>query len=96
MAVEISYTQARARLAQLLDDVTQNREVVVIRRQGHQDAALIAADELSSLVESAHLLRSPVNARRLLDALARALKNEGSALSPEQLRQKLGLGQDGG
>jgi len=95
MAVEISYTQARARLAQLLD-VTQNREVVVIRRQGHQDAALIAADELSSLVESAYLLRSPANARRLLDALARALKNEGAALSPEQLRQELGLGQDGG
>jgi antitoxin YefM len=56
---------------------------------------LIAADELSSLVESAYLLRSPVNARRLLDALARALKNEGAVLSPEQLRQELGLGQDG-
>jgi len=53
--------------------------------------ALIAADELSSLQETAHLLRSPVNAQRLLTALNRALAGEGQALSLSELEQRAGL-----
>lgn len=91
MAIEITYTQARASLAKLLDEVTQNREIVIIQRRGSEDAALIAAEELSSLLETAYLLRSPANAERLLGALSRALKNEGRPLSLEELRREVDL-----
>ena len=91
MAIEITYTQARDALARLLDEVTQDREIVIIKRRGAEDAALIAADELSSLIETAYLLRSPANAQRLLEALGRALKNEGQPLTAEALRREVGL-----
>jgi antitoxin YefM len=66
----ITYTQARANLKALLDEVSDSREPVIIRRRGGEDVALIAVDELRSLIETAHLLRSPKNAERLLKALA--------------------------
>jgi antitoxin YefM len=69
---KISYTFARANLARLLDEVTENRETVVIRRRKGEAVAMMAASELRSLMETAHLLRSPRNAERLLGALARA------------------------
>ena len=95
MPVEITYTQARDTLARLLDKVTENREIVIIRRRGGEDAALIAADELASLVESAYLLRSPANAQRLLEALGRALRNEGRVMTIDDLRNETGLGEQG-
>jgi antitoxin YefM len=74
------YAQAQARLAELLDDVIHNQEIVLIQRRGKEDVALIAASELTSLLETAHHLRSPKNAERLLEALGRALKDEGQFL----------------
>ena len=53
MTVYTSYTQARENLAALLDRVTKDREIVIIERRGHEEVALIAADELSSLLETA-------------------------------------------
>lgn len=91
MTIHTSYTQARASLAKLLDEVIHNREIVVIQRRGSEDVALISADELSSLLETAYLLRSPRNAERLLTALGRALKNETSPQSIEELRKEVGL-----
>jgi len=91
MTIHTTYTQARAGLARLLDRVTRDREVVVIRRRGQEDVALVSADELASLMESAYLLRSPRNAERLLSALGRALKGQGSLGSLEDLRREVGL-----
>jgi antitoxin YefM len=91
MPVEITYTQARDSLAKLLDTVTEDREIVIIHRRGSEDAALVAADELSSLLETAHLLRSPANAQRLLTALSRALKDEGQRMSIDDLHYGVGL-----
>ena len=71
MAIQTTYTHARANLAKLCNEVTLNQEVVIINRRGAQDVALIAAAELASLTETAHLLRSPKNAERLLQALTR-------------------------
>lgn len=85
MTVEVSYSEARKRLASLLDGVTQDREIVIINRRGGEPAALIAADELAGLTETVHLLRSPANAARLLDALARALKDEGGRMTVDEL-----------
>ena len=66
MSIQTTYTSARANLAKLFSEVTENREIVIIRRRGAEDVAIVAADELASLKETAHLLRSPKNAKRLL------------------------------
>ena len=91
MTTEITYSHARANLARLLDEVTENREVVIIHRRHGEDAALIAASELTSLLETAYLLRSPANAERLLTALNDALKGEGQSMTLTELRDEAGL-----
>ena len=72
MIRETSYTQARGKFAALLDQVTDAHEPVLITRRCKEAVALIAADELAGWLETAHLLRSPKNAQRLLEAAARA------------------------
>jgi antitoxin YefM len=52
---------------------------------------MISADELTSLTETAYLLRSPQNAERLLSALANALKGKGKTRSIEELRREVGI-----
>jgi antitoxin YefM len=94
MTIQTTYTQARANLAKLLDEVTGNREVVIIQRRRGDDVALISATELSSLMETAYLLRSPKNAERLLSALGRALKNTPAPQTVEELRREVGLDQE--
>ncbi len=91
MATETTYTAARANLASLCDRVAENREIVFIRRRGAEDVALIAADELRGLLETAHLLRSPRNAERLLRALNRARKGKTPVSSLAELAKDVGL-----
>jgi len=69
---EATYSYARENLAKLWDEVEENREEIVLTRRGHEDMALLPAHELRALRETAHLLRSPRNAVRLLGALARS------------------------
>jgi antitoxin YefM len=95
MTVQISYSNAREKLASLIEQVTEDREIVIINRRGYEDVALVAASELSSLLETAHLLRSPKNAQRLLKALHRAQSNEIDPEPLEQLRQELGVDEKG-
>ena len=89
--LQTTYTNARANFAGLCDEVTENREIVIIRRRKGGNVAMIAADELASLVETTHLLRAPHNAERLLSALDRALKREGEPASITSLRKESGL-----
>jgi antitoxin YefM len=89
--LQTTYSNARANFASLCDEVTENREIVVISRRKGGSVAMIAADELESLIETTHLLRSPANTERLLAALDRALKREGEPSSVEKLRQETGL-----
>lgn len=91
MAIQTTYTKARENLAHLLDAVVQDRELVIIRRRGSEDVAMIAASELAGLAETAHLLRSPENAHRLLTALDRALSGEIEHQSVQELRSEVGL-----
>jgi antitoxin YefM len=94
MAIQTTYTEARANLARLCECVVDDRETVVIKRRGGRDVALIAADELASLEETAHLLRSPRNAGRLLTALSRVLKSTAQTPTVGQSRGKVGFGSD--
>lgn len=91
MPIETTYTSLRQSLASVLDRVADDREVVIVRRRGAKDVALVPAEELSSLIETAHLLRSPRNAQRLLAALQRATKHAGKLESVDKLRREMGL-----
>jgi antitoxin YefM len=91
MAIQTTYTHARARLASLIDEVTKNREVVIIQRRGKESVAMIAAEELAGILETAHLLRSPTNAERLLTALDRARKRLGTPQTIDELRKEVGF-----
>ena len=91
MAIQTTYTLARARLASLLDEVTKNREVVIIQRRGSEDVAMITADELAGILETAHLLRSPNNAKRLLTAIDRVRKGSGTPQTIDELRKEVGF-----
>jgi antitoxin YefM len=73
----------------LMDRVVEDREVVMVRRRQGGDVALVAADELEGLLETAHLLRSPRNAARLLSALERAHGDSLPALRLEDLEAQL-------
>ncbi|HEV1287073.1 MAG TPA: type II toxin-antitoxin system prevent-host-death family antitoxin [Bryobacteraceae bacterium] len=91
MAVETTYSKLREELASFLDRVSDDREVVVVKRRNGKNVALIDADELSSLVETAYLLSSPRNAERLLSALRRSERGEGKPQTLDQLRREIGL-----
>jgi antitoxin YefM len=89
--IKTTYSQARENLASLLNQVTQDREIAIISRRGSEDVALVSADELSGLLETAHLLRSPANAKRLLAALRRSQTKKLPPKSLDQLRAELHL-----
>ncbi len=84
----ISYTEARDRLASVWDQAVSTREPVTIDRRGHESVVLVPASEWEGLLETAHLLRSPANSRRLLAALNRLDQGEGQELSIVALRSK--------
>ena len=87
--METTYTQLRDKLASVLDRVTAEQEVVIVRRRDSRDVALIPADELSAIMETAHLLRSPKNASRLLRAFRRAGKGLGKPEPLDKLRREM-------
>lgn len=91
MSFTITYTQARSKLAKLLDEVSHNNEVVIINRKNAENVALISESELSGLLETAHLLRSPKNAQRLLKTLLKIHEKKGTPQSIDELRQEFGL-----
>jgi antitoxin YefM len=91
MTIETTYSQAREQLKSLMDRTINDREVVLVRRRSGGDVAMLAADELESLIETAHLLRSPKNAERLLTALNRARSQSLKPISLTTLQQQAGL-----
>lgn len=99
--METTYTYARENLASLLDSVVNDKEIVIIKRRNNQSVALIAADELTSLMETAYLLRSPKNAERLLQALEWSKSRDNQLLVKQDpdtaialLKQELGIEQE--
>ena len=69
LSKETTYSQARMNLASILDQVCDEPQIIVIKRRNQKNVALIAEDELSSLLDSVYLLRSPENAKRLFRSL---------------------------
>jgi antitoxin YefM len=91
MATETTYTALRENLAACLNRVCDDREVLLVRRRGARDVAILAADELAGLMETAHLLRSPKNAERLIASLCEVDHGGGEVLTLDELRRSVGL-----
>jgi antitoxin YefM len=70
----ITYTAARENLASTMDRVCKDRDPVIITRNRDQAVVMLSLDDYESLQESAYLLRSPANAKRLFDAIEAAEK----------------------
>ena len=75
----ITYTAAREGLAATMDDVCRNRAPVVITRNRDQSVVMLSLEEYEQLEETAHLLRSPTNAQRLLAAIQQLESGKGKA-----------------
>ena len=73
----MSYTESRARYAEVLDSVVNDREEVVVTRAGHASVVIVSLEGFESMRETAYLMRSPTNARRLLDAMERLEEGTG-------------------
>ncbi|GAB3275042.1 type II toxin-antitoxin system Phd/YefM family antitoxin [Parasphingorhabdus pacifica] len=67
----MSYSESRAKYAETLDSVVDDREEVVITRAGHDPVVMVALEDYEALKETAYLLKSPENARRLLASIDR-------------------------
>jgi antitoxin YefM len=75
----ITYTAAREGLASAMDRVCRDRAPVVITRNREQAVVMMSLDDYEELEETAHLLRSPANARRLLAAIQSLEAGKGKA-----------------
>lgn len=96
-----SATDARKNFFSLLEQVGKDHQIIVVQRRDSENVALIAESDLSSLIETAYLLKSPRNARRLQEALERSLARDGQLVAPlpaeqaiAQLKQELGVGKE--
>jgi antitoxin YefM len=86
-----TYDYLREHLADVLEEVEGTGDPIIVTRKGHQRLAILPADQLAGLRETAHLLRSPRNARRLIEALGRGHGGEGVKTTVDALRGDLGL-----
>ena len=77
----MSYTESRAHYAEMLDSVTNDREEVIVTRVGHELVVVVSLEDYQSLKETAYLMRSPANARRLHESMQRLEAGRGVAHS---------------
>ncbi|MED5492123.1 type II toxin-antitoxin system prevent-host-death family antitoxin [Halopseudomonas pachastrellae] len=73
----ISYTAARTNLAKTMDQVCEDHAPIIITRSKSQSVVMMSLEDYEALQETAYLLRSPRNARRLLDSIAELEQGEG-------------------
>lgn len=91
MSIKTTYTEARAKLADLMNRATADRETVVITRRRGGSIVLVAESEWNSILETSYLLRSPANAERLLRAVDRARRREIEPSSIDSLMEEVGI-----
>ncbi|MBW4552364.1 MAG: type II toxin-antitoxin system prevent-host-death family antitoxin [Aphanocapsa sp. GSE-SYN-MK-11-07L] len=75
----ISYTHARGNLAKLMESVCDDHAAVIITRKNERSVVMLSLEDYQALEETAYLLRSPKNARRLLAAIAELESGGGTA-----------------
>ena len=77
----ITYSAARAKLADTMDRVCDDHEPIIITRSGEQSVVMLSLDDFKSLEETSYLLRSPKNAQRLLESIAALEAGKGKTRS---------------
>ena len=84
-----TYSHLREHLAEVWDAVEETQEPIILQRRGHEDLAMLPAAELAGLMETAHLLRSPKNAARLMAARVRSDARDVEPTTLQELRASL-------
>ncbi len=74
----ISYTAARSNLAKTMDSICDDHEAVVITRKNERSVVMLSLEDYESLEETAYLLRSPNNMKRLIESISEIEKGGGS------------------
>ena len=74
----ITYTAARESLADTMNEVCRDRAPLLITRNRDQSVVMMSLAEYEALEETAHLLRSPANAQRLIDAIRSLEAGQGT------------------
>ena len=74
----ISYTAARSNLAKKMDQVCDDHAPIVITRKGEGAVVMMSMEDFQALEETAYLLRSPKNTRRLIESIADLEAGKGS------------------
>lgn len=74
----ITYTAARANLARTMDRVCEDHDPIIITRNSEQAVVMLSLDDYNALTETAYLLRSPANTRRLLESVAELEQGGGA------------------
>lgn len=92
MARSTTYTALRANLKEALDRVCEDHEPLVVERKNGESVVVISEADYAALEETAYLLRSPENARRLIEAMHGDRKRDSTFAGADELREKLGLG----
>jgi antitoxin YefM len=87
----VSYSELRKKLKTVCDQVCDRHEPLLIKRRSGGDVVLMAKEDYESLEETAYLLSSPENARRLFEALRRRSEDRSVFASIEALRHEVGV-----
>lgn len=74
----ISYSAARANLAKTMDKVCANHAPIIITRKSESPVVMLSLEDYQAMEETAYLLRSPANARRLLESIAELESGQGT------------------
>ena len=77
----ITYSRARANLAQTIDSVCENHEPIIITKKNDRSVVMLSLEDYQSLEETAYLLRNPNNARRLIDSINELEAGQGTERS---------------
>jgi antitoxin YefM len=74
----MTYTAVRANLASTMDRVCDNHEALIITRNGEQAVVMLSLEDYKALEETAYLLRTSANARRILSGAAQLIAGKGT------------------
>ncbi|HFE37490.1 MAG TPA: type II toxin-antitoxin system prevent-host-death family antitoxin [Gammaproteobacteria bacterium] len=91
MNMTISYSRLRDTLKNTCDQVCDEHEPILVKRQNGEDVVLVSAEDYSSLIETAYLMRSPANAERLLAAMNRDRSEQITFKDVNELRNAIGI-----
>jgi antitoxin YefM len=73
----ITYTAARQNLSKTMEKVCRDHAPVIVTRKSHNSVVIMSLEDFEALEETAYLLRSPKNTRRLIESVAQLENGSG-------------------